>query len=106
MSTNVLMHPKDSQPEKERDIGRNLTLKSIVGHQVSSYNELANIDANTNAGLDATLDIIARLNRVCNNIKEAVRLMTELEANIYIAKKRTSELNQKMIAAATEYDRT
>lgn len=99
----VILHSSDLDPQENRDISRNLGLKSIVGHEKQTFDELNSISSNTRQVLVSQIEQSNRLNTLVSNLLYVAKSLLELEINAYVAKKRANQANNYLSQADSEW---
>lgn len=91
----VLMHSLDTASQEEKDVSRNLILKSIVGREKSNFGEFNKVNSQLNANLTSTERIANKLHRIAIKLAWATESLESLIFNGFITK------NQAGLAAST-----
>lgn len=99
----VLMHSKDNETEKQQINTTTLALKSIVGKEKKDFSDAMNKTYSAKKNQEDTLNIIIRIQNVINNLSVATEKLIGLETIVYMALNQSSFQNEIMSRAEELY---
>jgi len=84
MVVKVLDHATNTATDKEKDVSRNTTLKSIVGSAKEETRKFSSRSNNYIQAATTSANLSDRMGNVLSSLSKAVSLMTKLEGSVYM----------------------